>query len=162
MIEPTLDDVALHLLQLEPQDRAALRHARERLAEVALAGRGGMAAQPYVARAVRALGPLADGTAGDSAAVMREVGRLLQCAVEAASEPPRVERARPTADLVEELAAAHALLAGDAGYVGLLSHDGEFAERAARLSRAVRGLQRAARDIASDARGRPAADLGGH
>ena len=161
MPEPTLDDVALQLLQLEPQDRVAPRRARERLAEVALTARTGVAAQPYVARAVRALGPLADGTASDSAAAMREVGRLLQCAVEAAAEPAKPERVRPPTDLVEELATAHALLAGDPAFAGLLGRGGEFADCAARLSRAVRMLQRVARDVSVDARSHPVADLGG-
>ena len=162
MTEPTLDDVALHLLQLEPQDRAALRRVRERLAEGALAGHTRMAAQPYIARAVRALGPLADGTAWDAAAVMHEVGRLLQRAVEAASDAPPSAPARPAAELVEELVAAHALLAADAGYRGLMDGGGQSAERAGRLSRAVRALQCAGRDAPSDAHIRPTADLGGY
>lgn len=91
-----LDDVALRILQLDPEDRMELGRARAQLIELALTNGIAIAAQPLVAGAVRALTPLVDGTAEDPPAAMREVGRLLQDAVDAA--PPLLPMPlRPTA-----------------------------------------------------------------
>ncbi len=83
MTEPTLDDVALHVLQLEPEDGEDLARVREQLAALAFGNRVSIAAQPLVAGAVRVLTGLADGTAADPRAALGEVGRLLQRALEA-------------------------------------------------------------------------------
>lgn len=163
MPEPTLDDLALSLLQLEPDDRAELGRAREQLAAMALANRTPITAQPYVARAVRALGPLADGTAPDPAAAVREVGRLLECAVTAVPVRSRVQRPWLPCELVEELVAAHAALAGDEAFTALARADRAAADKAARMLRAVRELQGLLpRDVPSDSSGRPTDGLGRH
>ena len=163
MPEPTLDDLALHLLQLEPDDRAELGRAREQLAAMALANRTPIAAQPYVAGAVRALGPLADGTAPDPAAAVREVGRLLDCAVTAVPVRSRAQRPWLPSELVEELVAAHAALAGDEAVTALARADRAVADKTARVLRAVRELHALLpRDVPADVGGRLATDLGRH
>ena len=163
MPEPTLDDLALFLLQLEPDDRAELGRAREQLAAMALANRTPIAAQPYVARAVRALGPLADGTAPDPAAAAREVGRLLECAVTAVPVRSRTQRPWLPRELVEELVTAYAGLAGDEAFTALVRADRAAADKAARVLRAVRELQALLpRDVPSDHSGRPTDGLGRH
>ena len=163
MPEPTLDDVALYLLQLEPDDCAELGRAREQLAAMALANRTPIAAQPYVARAVRALGPLADGTAPDPAAAVREVGRLLECAVTTVPVRSRAQRAWLPSELVEELVAAEAAFGGDEAVTALARADRAVADKAARVLRAVRELQALLpREGPSDPGARFAADLGRH
>lgn len=82
MSEPTLDEVALFVLQLEPDDREELGRVREQLADLTSGNRVAIASQPLVAGAVRALTRLVDGTAGDPAATLSEVGRLLQRALD--------------------------------------------------------------------------------
>ncbi|HEY0777157.1 MAG TPA: chemotaxis protein CheA [Gemmatirosa sp.] len=81
MIELALDDVITYLLQLEPADREDLARVREQLADLAFGNKVGIAVQPIVARAVRALKPLVDGTAPDPAAALAEVGALLEAAI---------------------------------------------------------------------------------
>lgn len=109
MDHPTLDDVALYVLQLEPDDRAELGHAREQLTELAFANRVGIAAQPHVAAAIRSLGSLAGGTAEDPAAAMREVGRLLQRALGVAPASPGAI-ASPDAGVPDDVTAGDASL----------------------------------------------------
>lgn len=163
MPEPTLDDLALYLLQLEPDDRAELGRAREQLATIALANRTPITAQPYVAGVVRALGPLADGTAPDPAAALREVGRLLECAVTAVPVRARAQRPWLPSELVEELVAAHSAFAGDGAVAALARADRAVADKAARVLRAVRELQALLpRDVPSDVGGWLAADPGRH
>ena len=82
MTPPTLDDVATLLLQLEPGDHDELTRAREQLADLAFGNRVSIAAQPLVARALKALKPLVDGTAA---------------APLPPSKPAKVERSRPRA-----------------------------------------------------------------
>jgi hypothetical protein len=98
----TLDDVATLLLQLEPEDRHELALAREQLADLAFGNKVGIATQPLVARAVKALKPLADGTAADPVAAYAEVCALVERAMDAqaaitaaataAPAPPRGRR----------------------------------------------------------------------
>ena len=81
MSDSTLEDVVLHILQLEPGDRDDFGRAREQLAELAFGGRLAIAAQPLVAGAMRAIKPLADGTAADPAAAFAEASALLERAL---------------------------------------------------------------------------------
>jgi two-component system chemotaxis sensor kinase CheA len=78
MAEFSLDDAVTLLLQLEPEDRDDLARVREQLADLAFGNKVAIAVQPLVARAVRALKPLAEGTALDPAAALAEVGALLE------------------------------------------------------------------------------------
>ena len=82
MSAPTLDDVATLLLQLEPEDRDDLARAREQLADLAFGNQMSIATQPIVARALKALKPLADGTAADPAAAFAEVCALIERAMD--------------------------------------------------------------------------------
>ncbi len=97
----TLDDVATLLLQLEPEDRDDLARAREQLADLAFGNRVGIAVQPLVAKAVKALKPLAEGTAADPAAAYAEVCALVERAMDAtaagpaATAPPAAPAAAP-------------------------------------------------------------------
>jgi two-component system chemotaxis sensor kinase CheA len=97
----TLDDVATLLLQLEPEDRDDLARAREQLADLAFGNRVGIAVQPLVAKAVKALKPLAEGTAADPAAAYAEVCALVERAMDAtaagpaAKAPPAAPAAAP-------------------------------------------------------------------
>ena len=84
MSDPTLEDVVLHILQLEPGDRDDFGRAREQLAELAFGGRLAIAAQPLVAGAMRAMKPLAEGTAADPSAAFVEASQLLERALEIA------------------------------------------------------------------------------
>ncbi len=61
----SLDDAVTLLLQLEPEDRDDLARAREQLADLAFGNKVGIAVQPLVAKAIKALKPLAAGTAAD-------------------------------------------------------------------------------------------------
>lgn len=83
MAEPTLDAVALRVLQLEPDDRGELRRVRAQLAALALGDAVAVAARPLVMGAVEALASLVEGTAADPAVVMRAVGALLERALQA-------------------------------------------------------------------------------
>ncbi|MDQ6926887.1 MAG: hypothetical protein M3154_11725 [Candidatus Eremiobacteraeota bacterium] len=91
---PTLDDVALRVLQLEPEDQEALAYVHEQLTWLAAADRVVPAAQPLVAAAVRALAPILRGTVDDPANALGRVGRLMQSAVLAAEGGVRRRRAR--------------------------------------------------------------------
>ncbi len=78
MPEPTLDDVATYFLQLEPEDRDDLGRVRDQLADLAFGNKVAISVQPLLARAVRTLKPLVEGKAPDPAAVLAEVGALLE------------------------------------------------------------------------------------
>src|SRR5688500_9928655 len=91
----SLDDAVLLLLQLEPHDRDALASLRESLAELAFGNQVSFAVQPLVARAVRALGPLAAGSAPDPAAAFAEVSALLERVMDASA--PAALAAEPRA-----------------------------------------------------------------
>ncbi|MDF1506266.1 hypothetical protein PYV61_25140, partial [Roseisolibacter sp. H3M3-2] len=90
--EFTLDDAVTLLLQLEPEDRDEFARIREALADLAFGNKVPIAIQPTVARAVRVLKPLADGTAPDPAAAFAEVCALLEQAMDG---PPAAAPAPP-------------------------------------------------------------------
>jgi hypothetical protein len=79
--EFTLDDAVTLLLQLEPEDRDDFARVREALADLAFGNLVPIAVQPLVARAVRVLKPLAEGTAADPAATFAEACALLEQAM---------------------------------------------------------------------------------
>ncbi|MGZ8414374.1 MAG: Hpt domain-containing protein [Gemmatirosa sp.] len=83
MSEFTLDDAVTLLLQLEPEDRDEFARIREALADLAFGNKVPIAIQPTVAKAVRVLKPLADGSAADPAATFAEVCALLELAMDA-------------------------------------------------------------------------------
>ena len=91
---PTLDEIATLLLQLEPGDHDDLARAREQLAELAFGNRVSIAAQPLVARALRVLKPLADGTAPDPDAAFGSLCDLLEQAM--AADVPAVPSTAPS------------------------------------------------------------------
>jgi two-component system chemotaxis sensor kinase CheA len=91
----TLDDVATLLLQLEPEDRDDLARAREQLADLAFGNKVGIAVQPLVAKAIKALKPLAAGTAADPAAAYAEVCALMERIMEGAAGAPAPAPAAP-------------------------------------------------------------------
>ena len=97
MAEYSLDDAVTLLLQLEPEDREDLARVREALAELAFGNRVPIAVQPLVARAVRALRPLAEGTAPDAAAALAEVSALLEQAMGWSEPVPGTPAATPSA-----------------------------------------------------------------
>ena len=84
MAEFTLDDAVTLLLQLEPEDRDEFARVREALADLAFGNKVPIAIQPTVAKAVRVLKPLAEGTAPDPAAAFAEVCALLEQAMDGA------------------------------------------------------------------------------
>jgi hypothetical protein len=84
----TLDDVATLLLQLEPEDRDDWRAPASSSPTSRSATRSASAVQPLVARAVKALKPLADGTAADPAAAYAEVCALVERAMDATAGAP--------------------------------------------------------------------------
>ena len=88
MAEFTLDDAVTLLLQLEPEDRDELARVREALADLAFGNRVPITIQPVVAKAVRVLKPLAEGTAPDPAAAFAEVCALLEQAMDPAASTP--------------------------------------------------------------------------
>jgi hypothetical protein len=96
MAEYSLDDAVTLLLQLEPEDREDLARVREALAELAFGNRVPIAVQPLVARAVRALRPLAEGTAPDAAAALAEVSALLEQAMGWSESVPGTPAAAPS------------------------------------------------------------------
>ena len=68
----SLDDAVTLLLQLEPEDRDDFARVREALADLAFGNQVPIAIQPTVAKAVRVLKPLAEGTAPDPAAAFEQ------------------------------------------------------------------------------------------
>jgi two-component system chemotaxis sensor kinase CheA len=93
----SLDDAVTLLLQLEPEDRDEIARLREALADLAFSNQMPIAVQPLVARAVRALGPLAAGTAEDPAAAFAEVSELLERVMGTASAAEPAPPPAPTA-----------------------------------------------------------------
>jgi two-component system chemotaxis sensor kinase CheA len=87
MAEFTLDDAVTLLLQLEPEDRDDFARVREALADLAFGNQVPIAIQPTVAKAVRVLKPLAEGTAPDPAVAFAEVCALLEQAMGNAPAP---------------------------------------------------------------------------
>ncbi|GLC25334.1 chemotaxis protein CheA [Roseisolibacter agri] len=88
MSEFTLDDAVTLLLQLEPEDREEFARIREALADLAFGNKVPIAIQPTVAKAVRVLKPLAEGTAADPAATFAEVCALIEQAMDAGLAAP--------------------------------------------------------------------------
>jgi two-component system chemotaxis sensor kinase CheA len=88
MAEFTLDDAVTLLLQLEPEDRDEFARVREALADLAFGNKVPIAIQPVVAKAVRVLKPLAEGTAPDPAAAFAEVCALLEQAMDGDGATP--------------------------------------------------------------------------
>jgi two-component system chemotaxis sensor kinase CheA len=97
MAEFTLDDAVTLLLQLEPEDRDEFARVREALADLAFGNQVPIAIQPMVAKAVRVLKPLTDGTAPDPAAAFAEVCALLEQAMAPGVSAPAAPVAAPTA-----------------------------------------------------------------
>jgi two-component system chemotaxis sensor kinase CheA len=95
MAEFTLDDAVTLLLQLEPEDRDEFARVREALADLAFGNQVPIAIQPVVARAVRVLKPLAEGTAPDPAAAFAEVCALLEQAMAPVASSPAPTTAVP-------------------------------------------------------------------
>jgi two-component system chemotaxis sensor kinase CheA len=114
MSEFTLDDAVTLLLQLEPEDREEFARVREALADLAFGGRVPIAIQPTVARAVRVLKPLADGTAPDPTATFAEVCALLEQAMDTPGsvEAPPAPTAPPAPRVVAVASGAGAAPAG--------------------------------------------------
>jgi two-component system, chemotaxis family, sensor kinase CheA len=83
----SLDDAVTLLLQLEPEDRDELARLREALADLAFGNQMPISVQPIVAKAVRVLGPLANGTAPDPAATFAEVCAILEQVMNYSSAP---------------------------------------------------------------------------
>src|SRR4051812_47862942 len=81
----SLDDAVTLLLQLEPEDRDEIARLREALADLAFGNQMPIAVQPAVAKAVRVLGPLANGTAADPVATFAEVSAILEGVMNAIS-----------------------------------------------------------------------------
>ena len=95
MAEFTLDDAVTLLLQLEPEDRDEFARVREALADLAFGNQVPIAIQPMVAKAVRVLKPLTEGTAPDPAAAFAEVCALLEQAMAPVASSPAPTTAVP-------------------------------------------------------------------
>jgi two-component system chemotaxis sensor kinase CheA len=108
MSEFTLDDAVTLLLQLEPEDRDEFARIREALADLAFGNKVPIAIQPTVAKAVRVLKPLADGSAADPAATFAEVCALLEQAMDAGVCAPPAAVAPPPAVAAPSASAAPA------------------------------------------------------
>jgi len=98
----SLDDAVTLLLQLEPEDRDELARLREALADLAFGNQVPISLQPLVAKAVRVLGPLADGTAADPAATFAEVCALLERVMDG-PKPEAKPAAKPAAMAAAEV-----------------------------------------------------------
>jgi len=88
----SLDDAVTLLLQLGPEDRDELARLREALMDLAFGNEVPIDVQPLVAKAVRVLGPLADGSAADPAAAFADVSAILEAVMERSGpdSPPAV------------------------------------------------------------------------
>ena len=113
MSELTLDDVAIYLVQLEPEDRDDLARVREHLADLVFGNKIGISAQPLVARAMRTLKPLVDGTAADPAAALTEVGVTLQQALQATTVVGTPRAVAPTPGVIAAAISTQPVVAPD-------------------------------------------------